>query len=299
MRKYFTHIICLLICLGIGTAAEAQDPRFSQFYAAPMHVNPAFTGVFEGSWRVGMNYRDQWSSVLDEPYRTVGASYDMRLNVVGNDYFNFGFNFISDQAGVSYLKQTQGHLALSYAKQLTGGYNSTQQFLIAGGQAGFGQHQSESPNVWFSDQFDIPTETLNTGVESAENINMMTDPYFNVNVGLMWYALMDDNFSLYAGGALHHINAPDIALVDGNSFDLPKRWTAQVGGEIPLNNELSILPAIAIIGQNQGSSNSYTFGANLRYSNHDWRELAVRIGAWLHLSNKLENSLHSDAFIIY
>ena len=52
-----------------GLTLQAQDVHFSQFYAAPLLVNPAQTGNFSGTARVGANYRDQWGSIT-VPYRT-------------------------------------------------------------------------------------------------------------------------------------------------------------------------------------------------------------------------------------
>src|ERR1041385_2662566 len=41
----------------------AQDIHFSQFNENPMHINPAYTGMFDGLFRVTMNYRSQWASM--------------------------------------------------------------------------------------------------------------------------------------------------------------------------------------------------------------------------------------------
>ncbi|MFM8742085.1 MAG: type IX secretion system membrane protein PorP/SprF, partial [Cytophagales bacterium] len=37
-------------------SVDAQDPQFSQFYAAPLYLNPAFAGSTNQN-RVGINYR--------------------------------------------------------------------------------------------------------------------------------------------------------------------------------------------------------------------------------------------------
>jgi len=58
----FTSIISLLLFITIGL--KAQDPRFSQFYLAPQVLNPAMTGIFDGEYRVTINYRNQWNSIL-------------------------------------------------------------------------------------------------------------------------------------------------------------------------------------------------------------------------------------------
>ena len=42
--------------------ASAQDPAFSQFYANPLYLNPAFAGT-NVCPRVNLNYRDQWPGI--------------------------------------------------------------------------------------------------------------------------------------------------------------------------------------------------------------------------------------------
>ena len=54
MRKIFTYIIAFLCCISFFKG-QAQDARFSQFYATPLQLNPAMIGVYEGQFRVGVN----------------------------------------------------------------------------------------------------------------------------------------------------------------------------------------------------------------------------------------------------
>ena len=43
----------LLIALIVSVITmKAQDPHFSQFFASPLTLNPAFTGKFDGEWRL-------------------------------------------------------------------------------------------------------------------------------------------------------------------------------------------------------------------------------------------------------
>ena len=57
---------------------SAQDIHFSMFYASPITLNPALTGVFDGTYRVAAIYRNQWQSV-STPYNTFAASFDIKL----------------------------------------------------------------------------------------------------------------------------------------------------------------------------------------------------------------------------
>ena len=71
-------IIIVFILILINSFLNAQDIHFSQYYASPMTVNPAYTGMFNGTYRVGANYRNQWASV-SVPYKTFAAYADYGL----------------------------------------------------------------------------------------------------------------------------------------------------------------------------------------------------------------------------
>ena len=55
-------ILTLLFSLVATSEAKAQDPAFTQFYANPIYLNPAFAGS-HGCPRVNMNHRNQWPSI--------------------------------------------------------------------------------------------------------------------------------------------------------------------------------------------------------------------------------------------
>ncbi|PZP41957.1 MAG: hypothetical protein DI598_17590, partial [Pseudopedobacter saltans] len=71
----------LVLCLFLTPLiiyANAQDPHFSQYFAAPMTINPALTGKFDGDFRANVNFRNQWSSI-DNGYKTFTGSVDMPI----------------------------------------------------------------------------------------------------------------------------------------------------------------------------------------------------------------------------
>lgn len=303
MKINFTLIFCFLIISQIlfPAKAEAQDPRFSQFYAAPMQLNPAMTGVFDGRWRANINYRDQWSSVLgNRPYRTIAGAFDMRYHVVGGDFVGFGVDILRDEAGDSQFTINRGHLNFSYLKQVAGGkYRTDAQYLIAGAQLGAGQHRFDWSRLWFSSQYDTGTGAPNTGTPNQEpgyvDDAQQTEVYLDFNAGLMYYALFGDNTSIYAGGALNHLNAPKVSFFNPNEEELNMRWLGHAGGEIPFTDELSLLPAVLVMGQ--GPSFETTFGGNFRYTNHDWYEVAIRAGVWLRNTKTISGS-HFESYIV-
>ena len=90
--------------------AKAQiDPQFSQFYAAPLLINPGFTGA-TAEHRVIFNGRIQWPN-LPKAYQTMAFSYDMFRPELRS---GFGLQFLTDKAGSAGLRYTTARLNYSY-----------------------------------------------------------------------------------------------------------------------------------------------------------------------------------------
>ncbi len=299
MRRNFTPLFLFLLgCVFQATTVSAQDARLSQFYAAPLQVNPAMIGVFDGQSRVVLNYRELYASVLqDDPFRTLAASFDMRFRVSRGDYAGFGLGVMRDEVGVANFNRIRANLGGSYMKQLGGSrYSRSNQYLVAGAQLGIGQRGFDWGKLWFTNQFNIDQALVDYGADPGESFDQAkTNVYLDFNAGLMWYALFDNDMSLYLGGSLHHINEPNISFLDDDSEKLYSKWVLNGGGELPFTNSLSLLPAVMVMGQ--GPSFSATFGGNFRFTNRDWKEVAIRAGAWGHLANQLEQQKTLDAVI--
>lgn len=276
---------------------QAQDPHFSQFYQAPLHLNPAMTGIFNGEFRVMGNYRNQWSSILGaDAFQTYNVAADMRIRAFQYDYFAFGVNLQQDQAGAGQFRQSTGNLSLSYLKQVAGGkYRRDNQYLVGGMQVGFGQFAQNGGNYWFSNQYNASTESVDTNIPSNENLAQSTNVFLNINAGLMYYAVFDEDASVYIGGAIAHANQPKISFLDDASERLYQRYTVHAGGQIPFSPSFSILPA-AYLGI-QGPSTQAVMGSNFRYTNRDWYEVAIRAGLWTRIARNGESGMLMDALI--
>jgi type IX secretion system PorP/SprF family membrane protein len=284
--------LILFVLLTTILKADAQDAVFAQYYASPVHLNPAMMGVYQGQYRFNANYRQQWSRLFsdnpqgfDAPLRTIHASFDYRYRIVDEDYLAFGINAIEDESGaLTKLKSTRGNIGVSYMKQLSGNrYSSTDQYLILGAQVGTGQFGLNLGDVWFDRQFDSTTISVNNASPTGE-LTPQSAMFFNVNAGLMWYTVMDDNKSFYVGASAHNLTEPNISFLGNKGEAMRRRFTVNVGGEFPINEQLSVLPAV--MATVQGPSMTSMFGANFRYTNHDWQEVAVRIGGSYRLANK-------------
>ncbi|MCH2046652.1 MAG: PorP/SprF family type IX secretion system membrane protein [Saprospiraceae bacterium] len=308
----------VLVCTAIiypNQEAEAQDPRFSQYYAAPMRINPAMVGVMDGSWRVGVNYRTQWSAVLGKAYKTFGAMGDVRIPVFKDDFVGVGIGAMTDVSGVGNYNTTDVNLGFSYRKKLSqkSRYirNSSVSYLVAGAQIGFGQRAIKWDNLTYSTQWVGETGTYNTQIYSGENPNVRTSRmYFDASAGLMWYGTFGRRRSVYAGAGVYHLNRPDISLFNrpakdslGNSLgsgveNLYMRWVLQAGGEVLVggrNSSISLLPGVVTMFQ--GPSTEINAGLGVRYKAPKYDDFAFRLSVWTRLANDFSGSIGSDALI--
>jgi type IX secretion system PorP/SprF family membrane protein len=297
MRKLYQPIVTLYL-LFVAFAAAAQDPRFSQYYASPYNLNPALTGVFNGQCRTTLNYRDQWNSVLTTvPFRTYSVSGEYRRALASDDYVAFGIGAMHDEVGTARYQQNKASLGFAFLKQLAGGRNRNEQYLSAGAQLGFGQNSIDWSNLWFSRQYDAFNEQPDLGASNGETFGEGNTPlYADFNAGLLWYMVMENDGFFYIGGAGHHLNQPKISLMQTNNTVMYRRWSGHMGGQFPVSEVLSLLPAVQVM--KQGPSFEADFGMNIRYYNNDLNELALRAGLWSRLGNRLNSGIHSDALTI-
>ncbi len=288
MRKLARHIFIFIICIA-AASVNAQDPQFSQNQNTNSYLNPALSGVYEGSMRFGLNYRDQWTSILGaEKFVTGNVNGDMKFGIFDGDYFSVNVNAMFDQSGRSHYNQALLHIGGSYIKKLSENYNGSQ-FLSVGFRAGMGQNSLEWGRLWFDRQFDRGGQFVNTEADNGEpgiiGSKGRTDFYPDMGVGIFWYMTQGDNSSVYAGFAANHLNKPNISLIQSSSggLSLYTKWSGQVGAELPLNNTLSVLPSFMIWVQ--GPSVQGALGSAIKYSGYSDEELSMRLGLTARLAN--------------
>jgi type IX secretion system PorP/SprF family membrane protein len=176
--KIFKYSIFLIFNFSF-LIIRSQDIHFSQFYMSPLTQNPAMTGANYDLQGI-LNFKDQWQSVAT-PYKTMAASFDMRLNKnkPKKGFFGAGINLFNDKAGDSKMGTTQANLNIAYHVRL-GGYNT----LGAGLQGGFVQRSISYSALEWGNQYDGTkyNSTLPTG--EAKGSAAFTYPDFGA--GLVW-----------------------------------------------------------------------------------------------------------------
>jgi type IX secretion system PorP/SprF family membrane protein len=227
--------ILLVISLFQGLAAIAQDLQFSQFYAAPLYLNPAFTGN-SVCGRVSSNYRNQWPQI-GKGYVSYAFSADHYLPTIKS---GIGLLVTNDKAGTGDLRTLTINGLYAYELTLTKKWSAR-----AGFEAGIGSRSVDISKLTFADQ-------ISRGGASAtvETRNYETATYFDISSGFLLYSLKH-----WIGFAAHHLNTPNTSLLFGEN-QLPLKYSVHAGTKIPINqtsdNEKAvefISPAINYKGQ--------------------------------------------------
>lgn len=214
--RYLVCILLLSAAVSLPLDLRAQDPQFSQFYAAPLYLNPGFTGTTPYI-RAGANFRSQWPS-LDANFTT----YSFYMDYYAEEYNSgLGMLITTDKEGLANLTSTSVGLLYAYELRINDRFT-----FRPGIQAAYVLRDINFNRLTFGDQFD---ETGFLDQPTAEQFNT------GENIGFVDFSfgglLFSRNF--WFGIAAHHLNTPNQSLVDGNS-ELPIKYSIHSGYRFPL-----------------------------------------------------------------
>ena len=240
----------------------AQDLHFSQFMNSPLTTNPANTGFIpDGDYRIGINYRNQWSSIMAVPYKTMSAFGDIQLaqNQANTGWMGIGGLILRDVAGSGNLTSTKIYGSIAYHQMINAG-----SLVSAGFNVGWSNKQINVTNLKFPDQYDgkFFDNKLPTSVVLADNnIN-----YLDVQLGLNYAYFPNERVYLNAGYSAHHVNRPRESFFNstaGVDNRISVRHIGFLNGSFLVNNQWLVNPNIYIT--TQAKSFEMVAGLNAHY----------------------------------
>ncbi|GET20222.1 PorP/SprF family type IX secretion system membrane protein [Prolixibacter denitrificans] len=193
MIKRIVFILLLQVFL-LGTKSYAQDPHFSQFYAAPTFMSPSLAGS-TGGVRLVSNYRNQWPGIK-QAYHSYAVSADMYVNKYRS---GFGAIMVTDQAGSADYNTT--YLGLQYSYRIQLGENLQ---FIPGLQFTLGQMSLNRNKLIF------PDGLVNGGQSSGDAYLAATKAnYLDFNTSLFLYSR-----KYWIGTTVEHMMQPSYSFLD-------------------------------------------------------------------------------------
>lgn len=253
MRKL---LLSIFLIAGTATGSAAQDFHYSQFYAAPLYLNPALTGSTELS-RVGVNYRKQWPG-LDQDFNAYSAyfdhySFDLRsgFGIAVNSFQERNFNINTSDISFFY----------SYNLQLAENWS-----FRMGTQAAIVRRSAALDNLVFGDQVDLFSRTINPN--TMDNIPDF-DPYSYLDIS---FGGLLTGESFWLGSAFHHVNEPNLSFYpDDQQGHLPIKWSIHGGWNFPLGassyfgSKFDNMASVMANYKKQGAFQQIDIGTQLLY----------------------------------
>ena len=260
----------------------AQDPQFSQYYAAPLYLNPAFTGTSEDH-RFIANYRNQWPNAA-RGFVTYAFSYDVNLN-----HYNSGVGFLAtvDQAGTAGMRSSQLNFLYSYK------WNISSKWVVSAGlNFGYAFRSIDLNRLIFGDQLQFDSDG-NVPTDDQALFNLGNTQYFDFNSGVLAY-----NKNFWFGFSASHINTPNRSLIDQEA-EVPLKTSFHGGVRIPLyggpfkKEHISVL-APSFVYKKQGHFDQLDIGVHFLYD-------PIMMGVWyrgIPLQQNVRDNISQDAMVV-
>lgn len=262
MIHLLKYKLLAVAALMLTLVSGAQDLHFSQFFNSPLTTNPANTGFIpDGDYRLGINYRNQWSAIMTVPYKTMSAFGDVQLmkDRFENGWVGLGGVVLKDVAGSGNLSSTKIYGSIAYHQML--GYSS---LLSLGFNVGYANKQINTTNLKFPDQFDgkffdnkLPTSV----VLDRNNIS-----YLDMQVGMNYAYFPTENIYVNGGFSAHHVNKPQESFFTSSDVSnrVPVRYIGFLNGSFKLNDMVILNPNIYYT--TQAKAQEIVAGMNAHYN---------------------------------
>ncbi len=250
ISKLFITILFSLLLFN----TSAQDIHFTQFYAAPLQINPAKTGFITGDYRLAASYRNQWSSVTI-PYVTAIGSMELSFTTgkKKKDIFGTGFMLFNDKAGDSRFNTTYIGIPLALNFSID---KFNKQYFGIGIMGAYCLSNISYDQLRWDEQYEGGTFT--------EVFPIGTNDFYDVSAGLEYNTLIDKSNNFTAGVAVYHLLKPNQTFNDDASSRVFRKLIVNAGANLGMGNKFSAYPKLMYV--RQGPYQEIIVGYLQRYS---------------------------------
>lgn len=193
--KYSIIITLLSFSFCFHQELSAQDFEFTQFDLAPLHLNPANAGNFDGKLRVSTIYRDQWRKIWNlESSKSGALSIDTAIPY--GEYSEFGIGLqlgLLRTGALSFWKNRNVSVSASFTHYLIKEKDTHHAFS-------FGFNLGNS---------DLKIDGLTFGANNEPSLN-----YFDLGAGILWKSKFGSGFKANIGYSIFHVNGRGVPIGD-------------------------------------------------------------------------------------
>lgn len=227
-----------ILALLVSQVCDAQDQQFTQFYAVPTAVSPAFAGASVQS-RLSAQYRNQWAAVPGG-FSAFNMSFDQFMPNINS---GMGLLVNYDQAGTGALRSTGIAFQYAYEARIRRNW-----YFRPALQFGYVSKAIDFDKLTFYDQMirDGSQQSLEQGTIRPVN-------YFDMGAGLLTYGP-----KFWFGLSAFHNNTPDQSFYNYNEDPLARKISAHGGVRIRIKgNSLTRLDHYMVLAANYLSQQQF------------------------------------------
>lgn len=254
--------ISVFLWLANHIALQAQDMQFTQFYATPLYLNPAFTGANVCS-RVSMTYRNQWPGV-NTAYQSYLLSFDHYLDA---QHVGIGLQIASDKSGSGALRTTLINPSFAFETKLNKRIG-----IRFGIQPGVTIKSIQFDKLTFGDQISRGGSSNPSSVASVESPTQ-NKAFVDVGAGALIYTS-----NLWLGTSFYHINKPNESIMGATNSALPIKYSVHGGAKLAINkdekdSDLRKYISLVMNYKGQGKFDQFDFGVY-------YTQYKINLGVW-------------------
>ena len=278
MCNYFFVGFLVFFCANI---AQSQDVLFTQFSQAPLALNPALAWHFEGNYRLGVAYRNQWAAVGKAgAYSTPSVFAD--INVFDEPLrgsLGVGLQITNEEAAGGKVTNLSANLAVAYHLALD--VDEKRHFLSFGVQGGVFNQRVKTTDLTFASQFD--GDKIDPSRSSGETFDRASTTAPDLNVGIVYATYFDNGGNVEIGAAYKHLLPQTAAYTADGAGNMPSALQAHIAANLPFGKVFSLHPAVLYATQ----ANATHLNANLLLGFHLNADNALYVGGGLRAGDAL------------
>ncbi len=206
-----------------------QDVEMSQYFSAPLMLNPALAGISYGP-RITLNYRNQWSALgtgFNGGYTTYAAGFDMHIDALKA---GVGASFVGDQIANGLYASYKA--SLMYSQQIKFNRHSALKIGLEGSYIHTG---IEWNNLLWSDMINPLTGFYNN-VNVPNPTNEASPARTGTNTGDMSAGVVYFTEKLYVGFAVNNLLMHKESFTDVDAVTTPMNYVLHFGANLPIRH---------------------------------------------------------------
>ncbi len=272
--KIFFKALFLNLCLLFLNITKAQDPAFSQFYAAPVFLNPSLVGG-DNTIAANLNYQTNTNKYL---YPHTLGQFTVSIPVLMNTQKRVRKkpqlqNYVGSVALTAYnefmgadheYRITGINITTTYFTQI-----GLSHFIAFGAQLGMINKAIDYSKLTWGSQF-VPITGFDGTIAPSVVISNEKITYPIVNAGVTWFynidnfsAFKDAKLRAFAGLAVSNLNKPDDSFYDVEKVQLPLLYKMHGGLTFPLSDRYELMPNCLFM--HQSNANYLNIGTYIGY----------------------------------